>query len=790
MRKLLTPLSQFVVKVHSRCDLACDHCYMYEHADQSWRSRPHVMSPATLAQAAARIAEHAQRHRLPGVTVVFHGGEPLLAGRERLAEASAALRQALVQTCALDLRIHTNGVLLDDSFCEVFREHGVRVGISLDGDQASNDRHRRYASGRSSYQKVVRAIHLVCERIPELYAGLLCTVDVRNDPVAVYRELAMHAPPAIDFLLPHATWDTPPYRPAGPGHAKTAYAAWLAVIFDAWLADGMPMPVRMFDSIIQTSHGGGTLTESLGLEPSDLLVIETDGTLEQADSLKTAFDGAPATGYDVFAHSLDEAAGHPGIIARQRGLASLAAQCRACPVVDSCGGGLYAHRYGSDSFDHPSVYCADLLAFIGHVRSRTRPHPLAVPGPALDVLATGYGGADEIRMLAESQRTMRRALVSVVPRTPRDGVRGEAVPGDRAWAILGRLDRTHRDAVDAVLGYPCVRVWAARCLRGQAEAADLVVVAAAAAIRAGADARLGLPVRTGLVHLPGIGSWRVDKTADTVPIEISGGTARLPAGSTPIPLRTLTAGPVSIVIDDLDPYRDCYGRPAAARLAEEEFAAWQDEFCAAWQLIERDYPRYAPGLAAGLSVVVPLAPADPGRHASATARDAFGAVAIARPGDPAALALLLMHEFQHVKLGAVLDVLDLHDAADAGEYYAPWRDDPRPLEGLLQGSYAHLAVTDYWRVRRLATGSETAAAAFARWRQQTMEAIDTLAASAALTEVGRRFVVGMRATAAGWLTEPVPDAARLLAQQETSAHRRAWLTAHGNRKAEQAHGDG
>ena len=34
------PLSQFVLKVHSRCDLACDHCYVYEAADQSWRGRP------------------------------------------------------------------------------------------------------------------------------------------------------------------------------------------------------------------------------------------------------------------------------------------------------------------------------------------------------------------------------------------------------------------------------------------------------------------------------------------------------------------------------------------------------------------------------------------------------------------------------------------------------------------------------------------------------------------------------------------------------------------------------
>ena len=772
----LVPFRQFVLKLHSRCDLACDHCYMYEHADQSWRSRPRLMSRSTLAKAAARVADHVLSHDLPEVTVVFHGGEPLLAGHEGLVEASRIFRQALTGLCTVDLRIHTNGVLLDDGFCDVFRDNDVHVGISLDGDQASNDRHRRYASGRSSYAQAVRGIGLVHAQIPELYAGLLCTVDVRNDPVAVYRELASHQPPVIDFLLPHATWENPPYRTS-----PTAYSDWLGATFEAWRADGMPMQVRMFESIIQTSHGGGTLTESLGLEAADLLVIETDGALEQADSLKSAYQGAPATGYSIFAHDLDEVARHPGVTARQQGLAGLAAQCRACPVVDSCGGGLYAHRYRSGSFDHPSVYCADLFAFITHVRDRTQPDPHAFPQAVLDRLATGYGGANEIGLLADAQRTVNRALLSSVPPVPH-AQRG----GAAAWAVLSQLDRTDRDAVDTVLAYPYVRVWATRCLRGQAEAADLAAVAAAAAIRAGTRARLELPARAGLVHVPGVGSWRVDTTAETVPIEISDGVARLPAGSTPFPLRSLTSGPFTVVLDDLDPYRDGYGQPAAPRLTDAEFAAWQAEFTVAWQLIERDYPQWAPGLSAGLSVVVPLAPADPSRHASATARDAFGAVGIARPGDAAVLALLLIHEFQHVKLGAVLDILDLYDAADSSMYYAPWRDDPRPLEGLLQGTYAHIAVTDYWRVRRLFTGSgDESAVAFARWREQTMAAISTLAASGALTEVGQRFVSGMGTTLAGWLTEPVPEAARLLATRKMNAHRAAWETRRRQRQGPQ-----
>jgi uncharacterized protein len=308
------PFRQFILKVHSRCDLACDHCYVYEHADQSWRERPTVIQPDVVEQAGARIAEHARQHHLPLVHVVLHGGEPLLAGAQWLSRIARSLRAAIEPSCALDLRIHTNGVRLNEKFLEVFLAERIKVGVSLDGDQAANDLHRRYADGRSSHALAVRGIDLLRQdRYRECYAGLLCTIDVRSDPLSVYRALVDLDPPAVDFLLPHGTHDAPP-----PGIGQgTPYADWLAVVHDAWAADDRRLRVRTFDSIIATTRGGASRTESLGVEASDLLVIETDGTLEQADSIKVTFDGAPATGLDLFAHPLSEAAAHPAIRARQ-----------------------------------------------------------------------------------------------------------------------------------------------------------------------------------------------------------------------------------------------------------------------------------------------------------------------------------------------------------------------------------------------------------------------------------------------------------------------------------------
>jgi uncharacterized protein len=751
------PFRQFVVKVHSRCDLACDHCYVYEHADQSWQVRPKVILDETVAWSASRIAEHVKRHGLDRVHIVLHGGEPLLAGRAKLGRIIAELRGHLDALCDLDLRVHTNGVLLDEGFLDVFAEHRVLVGISLDGDRVANDRHRRYADGRSSYDRVIRAVELLRRR-RDLYAGLLCTMDVANDPLAVYRALSDLDPPRIDFLLPHATWDAPPPRPTA-----TAYADWLIQIFDVWLEEGARVPVRMFESILRTSRGEPSLTESLGLEPTDLVVIETDGAYEQADSLKVAFDGAPSTGLNVVTDDLDAVAAHTGILARQQGLGGLCDTCRACPVVDSCGGGLYAHRYRTGSaFANPSVYSADLLKLITHVRHRIAMPTHALPYDTIEALAAGHGGDHDMKHLLAGQRTLRRGLLAGV-HTHRSAADG--------WDLLTRLDAEHRPAVDAVLDHPYVREWAARCLTGGGRPGYLANIAAAAAVKAGVDAEITLQDVDGVFHLPTLGAFESTPGAGA---RLLVKDERFTLAGNPDavwhPVRKLQADGFAVMLEDTDPHRHCHGHQAAGRLSEEDAAAWQRAFAEAWSLIESDHPDYAAGLRAALSTVVPLAPPPAGGDVSSAARHAFGAVAIALPKDAATLALLLMHEFQHVKLGAVLDMVDLYDRQHAGLYYAPWRPDLRPLEGLLQGTYAHLAVSDFWRARRHGVTGQSEVQ-FALWRKHTAEAIDSLSGSQALTPLGMRFVAGMRRSVEPWLAEPVPREAIAAAAELAERHR-------------------
>lgn len=366
------PFRDFIVKIHSRCDLACDYCYMYEMADQSWRDRPRRMSIETAEQTAARIGEHAHSHGLTDLTLILHGGEPLLAGQELIWRLVTATRKASGPDVRVNVHVQTNAVGLTESYLRLFAGLGVRIGVSLDGTARSHDRHRRFASGRGSHAAVTAGLaRMRQDEYRHLFSGLLCTIDLHNDPIETYEALLAFHPPRVDLLLPHGTWDAPPPgRTPDPGLAP--YADWLIRVFDRWYRDPAT-DVRLFSEIMRLLIGRASSGEMAGLAPARMVVVETDGWVEQTDNLKATYQGATATGLHVRDDPFDAALLLPGFVARQIGTRGLSATCLTCPVHRVCGGGMYAHRYRSGSgFANPSVYCPDLIRLITHIRTVVR----------------------------------------------------------------------------------------------------------------------------------------------------------------------------------------------------------------------------------------------------------------------------------------------------------------------------------------------------------------------------------------------------------------------------------
>jgi uncharacterized protein len=112
---------------------------------------------------------------------------------------------------------------------------------------------------------------------------------------------------------------------------------------------------------------------------------------------------------------------------------------------------------------------------------------------------------------------------------------------------------------------------------------------------------------------------------------------------------------------------------------------------------------------------------------------------------------MIVHEFQHSVLGALLDVCKLYDHRFSPRLTVGWRQDPRPLEGALQGTFAHAAMARMWWTRAQREDAQwgTAQDQFQQYFAWTDQAVESLLACGGLTDAGNRFVTLIGESLAG-----------------------------------------
>ncbi|MFJ9811372.1 HEXXH motif domain-containing protein [Streptomyces sp. NPDC101158] len=452
-----------------------------------------------------------------------------------------------------------------------------------------------------------------------------------------------------------------------------------------------------------------------------------------------------------------------------------------------------------------------------HEPARTAAHHL-IPSAHFDALAAGRGGRDTVRFLRTTEYSRRllllRALLDEIAETP--AALGPLPSVDSAWDTLTTAQERAPEAFRELLLHPQTGVWLGHGLRRLrhtgwgdgplwTDLGHVFALCAVAALRAGLPLRTTVPLRDGAAMFPTLGLARLPGRPRWGTTEVTVAAGRLwvdpygacvgPAGPHAPPgvtapgwqglhrLHAYAAGrPLDIWLDDVDPYRDLSEPLPPDRLGPGEIARWQDRFDRALDLLEDTDPEMAAALAEGLRSMTAVPPSSGGAVLSASSGDAFGGMLSSLPPDAVTMAVTLVHEFQHTKLGALLHLLTLEQDGGAERHHAPWRDDPRPLSGLLQGAYAFLGITDFWsRYLDRAPRAERASAEFelALRRRQTQEAVDTLAADPAMTAHGHRFLAGMAARLSSWTSDSrVRPGIDALAEFAATDHRTEWRVRH------------
>lgn len=419
-----------------------------------------------------------------------------------------------------------------------------------------------------------------------------------------------------------------------------------------------------------------------------------------------------------------------------------------------------------------------------------------LPQDLFQTMAAGGGGQAAMEILKQAERSKHALLLLGVVTTAERVSHGQAALARRAYELLADAQGRDPSAVDAVMSHSSVGAWAYRttvALRGGpgmpgAEPGALACVSAAAAIRAGVAAEIEVPVSAGIVTLPTLGvagpfdghmavvrtgPTRTEVIAKDVRVIIPPDSRDRAGGWRP--LRQISMGQFELLLDDFDPFR----MPAAPNLTPVADAdGWSAVFRQAWALLEEHHPAVAAEVACLIRVIVPLEKPARGQ-VSSSSPETFGTIALSEPLSACLLASTLAHEVQHVKLSALLDLVPLTRPDDERRFFAPWREDPRPISGLLQGAYAYVGVTGFWRRQRELGSEIDADVEFARWREAAALAAETLQASGQLTAAGETFVRGMRTTLREWQNEPLPHAAQLRANAANARHMARWQSRYG-----------
>lgn len=431
-----------------------------------------------------------------------------------------------------------------------------------------------------------------------------------------------------------------------------------------------------------------------------------------------------------------------------------------------------------------------------------------------DDLAGGGGGGRVVRELRNVERSRRLTLLrlfdDLVAATPTESF-GPLPSPVAALLLLIRVQEHAPDKFDLVLDHPYTGSWVGhtiRLLQQPDTAAEAVwphlghlhALAAAAAVHARLDFEAAVPMWQGNVVLPTIGAARFETASSYLTatvrardgvVDICHGAASVRVPSDPSAdapgwwgMRHLTVcaddRTLSVRLDDLDPYRGLYGPLPPDRIDADNAVEWHALLTDAWKLVDRLMPDTADAIAAGLDSIVPR-PTIPFRLPSASTGEAFGSAIISKPDDPVSLGATLVHEFQHIRLGGLLHMATLRAEDPRQRFYTPWRDDPRPLPGVLQGLYAFFGVAEYWRavaVNGPDRARRRARFEFALWRDATWRTLRTLQNDKEMTSEGQRFLDGVAERLGPWQSEPVSADALTLAADVAADHLAGWRLRH------------
>ena len=367
-------IDYLIIKVAGKCNLACRYCYYMNGLPEPFRS---VIALTTVRELFEKYLAYCLRLKLTRVSFSWHGGEPLLAGKQFFRDVLRLQGDIFGHRLRYRNLVQTNATLIDDEWAELLRAARFGVGVSLDGSPQSHDRNRRDRAGRGSYRRTCAGIATL--RRHDVPFGTMTVIDPQLSGRRVFAHHYRLGLRKMEFNLPIEPPLSLERLPI------EAYARFVCEVFDAWIdKDDPSVEIGSLSSLIRLMVGGRAThchstnhcSRFVTVEPNgDVGVCENFRVLGNRRESSNSPTGRLSSPYSVkkniFTSDFEEIDEAMRNHFHKWRINVRPDKCRPCPVWQICNAGCSAHRYRRDQgLNGASCFCEYYQRIIAHVAER------------------------------------------------------------------------------------------------------------------------------------------------------------------------------------------------------------------------------------------------------------------------------------------------------------------------------------------------------------------------------------------------------------------------------------
>ncbi|PNQ53788.1 XyeB family radical SAM/SPASM peptide maturase, partial [Vibrio agarivorans] len=375
---------EIILKVSERCNINCTYCYVFNLGnDIAINSKP-IISHQNIKHLKHFFERATREYEIESLQVDFHGGEPLMMGKERFKAACKELMSGDYQNSRLSLACQTNAILIDDEWIDIFSKYDVSVGISIDGPKHINDKHRIDRKGRGTYDDTVAGLKKLQAAWEEGKIadepGILCVANPSVKGADIYRHFVdVLGCKKFDFLIPDESHDTC----EDPHSLAEFYCSALDELFNDADKD---IYVRYFHTHIHSmlaSNFNPVMGMSKSTNDTIAYTVSSEGELYIDDTLRATNDNIFTSIGNIKDLTLSESINSWQMQKYMQVNNQTPEPCSECIWKNICGGGRHIQRYSKeDDFNRNSVYCPS----IRKIMSRTASHLISSGIPEEKIL--------------------------------------------------------------------------------------------------------------------------------------------------------------------------------------------------------------------------------------------------------------------------------------------------------------------------------------------------------------------------------------------------------------------